>query len=243
MQTKVKHYEFLAQSNGIPRGNVTSEVTDALRQAIVTLAMKPGEVIDKSAICARMGVSRFPISEALARLQAEGLVDIQPQRGTTVSLIRISDVSEYSLIRKAIEAEAVQALVAARIPDIVAHLEDCLAKQRAATEADDREAFHQLDCEFHELLFAAMQFSKVKSIIDTIRANMDRARRLITKPRRLAPTIEEHEAIVAAIAAGDGDAAAHQMRTHIDAVMAEIIAFAQQEPQHFADGEALSGLS
>lgn len=240
MQTKAKHYDFLAQSDGIPRGNVTTEVTDALRQAIVTLAMKPGEVIDKSAISARMGVSRFPISEALARLQAEGLVDIQPQRGTSVSLIRIADVSEYSLIRKAIEAEAVQALVAARIPDIVTKLQECLARQSAAAEADDRETFHQLDCEFHELLFAAMQFSKVKTIIDTIRANVDRARRLITKPRRLGPTIEEHEAIVKAIAAGDGDAAAQQMRAHIDAVMAEIVAFAQQEPQHFADGETLS---
>ncbi len=234
--TKATQYEFLEPEGAIPRGNVTNQVTDALRRAIVALEMKPGEVIDKTAICQRMGVSRFPVSEALGRLQAEGLVDIQPQRGTTVSLVRVADVREYMLIRKAIEAEAVRALVEADPPDIGDELAACIADQKRAAQSDDRDGFHSADCAFHDLLFGAVQFGKVKGIIDNVRANVDRARRLITKPRRLAPTIAEHEVIRAAVVAGDADAAANAMREHIDAVMAEVLLFARAEPQHFADG-------
>jgi DNA-binding GntR family transcriptional regulator len=108
MKIESTPYHFLTGPATPTRGNVTVFVTDTLRQAIVTLALKPGEVLDKGAICDRLGVSRFPVSEALARLQAEGLVDILPQRGSIVSLVKITDVLEYMLIRKALEAEAVR---------------------------------------------------------------------------------------------------------------------------------------
>ena len=111
MKMEAGPYHFLTAPATPTRGNVTVYVTDALRQAIVTLDLRPGEVIDKGAICERLGVSRFPVSEALARLQAEGLVDILPQRGSTVSLVRIADVLEYMLIRKALEAEAVRVVI------------------------------------------------------------------------------------------------------------------------------------
>jgi DNA-binding GntR family transcriptional regulator len=82
MEIDASPYHFLEPLATPSRGNVTAFVTDLLRQSIVTLQLKPGEVIDKTALCDRLGVSRFPVSEALARLQAEGLVDILPQRGT-----------------------------------------------------------------------------------------------------------------------------------------------------------------
>src|SRR5690606_23112586 len=99
MSTAELPYKFLVGAAPPERGNVTASVTSALRHAIVTLALKPGEILDKGAICERLGVSRFPVSEALARLQAEGLVDIMPQRGTMVSRVRIADVVEFMLIR------------------------------------------------------------------------------------------------------------------------------------------------
>lgn len=237
MPTSANPYQFLKPAAATPRGNVTNQVTQELRDAIVRLDMPPGEVIDKTAICARMGISRFPVSDALGRLQAEGLVDIQPQRGTTVSLIRVADVSEYMLIRKAIEAEAVRALMLNKTPDLHQHLDDCLDAQRTAAAENNREKFHQYDCEFHELLFAALQFGKIKSIINSARANVDRARRLINSPRRLALTVSEHEVIYNAIIADQPDKAAAAMRAHIEAVMTELLAFAAREPQHFADGD------
>lgn len=229
-------YHFLERDAGVTRGNVTVHVTNALRRAIVTMAFAPGEVLDKGAICAQLGVSRFPVSEALARLAGEGLVDILPQRGSVVSRIRIGDVSQYMLIRKALEGEAMRAAAIAPPPDLFAEIAANLAGQKAAADAGDRETFHLFDLEFHDILFEALGFDKVRPIIESARANLDRARRMILTPRRLAVTFAEHEAIVAALRQGDGEQAAAAMRRHLDGVMVELLAFARDNPDLFADG-------
>ena len=232
-------YAFLARPTALTRGSVTADVTDVLRQAIVRLELAPGESIDKTAICQQLGVSRFPVSEALARLQAEGLVDIAPQRGSTVSLVRIADVREYMLIRKGLESEALRVFIGRHDRDLIEALHTNMAAQRAAAEQDDAEAFHQLDIEFHDIIYRAMEFTKIKGIIDSARANLDRARWLIVTPRRLALTIAEHQAIFDGILAGNKEQAIAAIRAHVDAVMVELFAFAREHPALFADGASL----
>jgi DNA-binding GntR family transcriptional regulator len=233
-------YKFLVNATPPERGNVTASVTAELRRAIVTLELKPGEVLDKGAICERLGVSRYPVSEALARLQSEGLVEIMPQRGSMVSRVRIGDVVEYMLIRKALESEAIRVLVARHPPGIAEKLESNLAEQARAARHGDRETFHRFDVEFHEILFETMQFSRIRAVIDSARANLDRARLLILDPRRLSATHAEHKAIAEGIAARDADRAVLAMRRHIDKVTGELFAFARTAPDLFADAERLA---
>jgi len=235
-------YKFLLNGATRQRGGVTASVTEQLRQAIVSLELKPGEILDKGALCERLGVSRFPISEALARLQAEGLVEIMPQRGSMVSRVKIGDVVEYMLIRKALESEAVRALVHRRPAGVLKQLEANLGEQTKAANRGDRETFHRYDLEFHEILFSALRFDRIRTIIDSARANLDRARLLIREPRRLTMTQAEHKAIADAIASGDGDRAAAAMRTHIDKVTGELIAFARLQPELFADSERFADM-
>jgi len=239
MRTEAGSYDFLVRPPVLARGSVTADVTSSIRQAIVTLALPPGASIDKTAICAQLGVSRFPVSEALGRLQVEGLVDIAPQRGSTVSLVRIADVREYMLIRKALESEALRVLIGNHDDAVIAALHANMAEQRQAAERDDSEAFHQIDIDFHDIIFRSMRFTKIKSIIDSARANLDRARRMIITPRRLALTIAEHQAIFDGILAGDQAVATKAIRAHIDAVMIELFAFARETPHPFADGDTL----
>lgn len=239
MKTEAATYDFLVRPPVLARGSVTADVTNSIRQAIVTLALPPGATIDKSAICNQLGVSRFPVSEALARLQVEGLVDIAPQRGSTVSLVRIADVREYMLIRKALESEALRVLIGNHDDEVIAALHANMAAQREAAERDDSETFHQIDIDFHDIIFRSMRFTKIKSIIDSARANLDRARRMIITPRRLALTIAEHQAIFDGILAEDQAMATRAIRAHIDAVMIELFAFARDTPDLFADGDTL----
>jgi DNA-binding GntR family transcriptional regulator len=239
MRSAQSPYSFLVRPTSSTRGSVTADVTTAIRQAIVSLALPPGSLIDKSAICEQLGVSRFPVSEALARLQIEGLVDIAPQRGSTVSLVRIADVREYMLIRKGLESEALRVLIGSHDADLTAALHANMAAQREAAERDDAETFHQIDVDFHDIIYRSMRFTKVKGIIDSARANLDRARRLIITPRRLALTIAEHQAIFDGILAGNQDQANKAIRAHIDAVMVELFAFAREHPALFADGNTL----
>ncbi|KKB07537.1 GntR family transcriptional regulator [Devosia chinhatensis] len=236
MKTEAGPYDFLPAAGTFSRGSVTQDVTNTLRQAIVTLALPPGASLDKSAICSQLGVSRFPVSEALARLAEEGLVDIAPQRGSTVSLVRIADVREYMLIRKGLESEALRVLIGKHDDEVIAALHANMAAQREAAGRDDAEAFHQIDVDFHDIIFRRMRLSKVKAIIDRARSNLDRARRLIITPRRLALTIAEHQAIFDGILAADAAQAIAAIRAHIDAVMVELFAFAAERPGLFADG-------
>ncbi len=239
MNNHTSRYSFLVRPPSLTRGSVTAEVTGAIRHAIVTLDLLPGSQIDKTAICAELGVSRFPVSEALSRLQIEGLVDIAPQRGSTVSLIRIADVREYMLIRKGLESEALRVLIGSHDEGLIAALHANLAAQREAAERDDSETFHQIDVEFHDIIYRSMRFTRIKTIIDSARANLDRARRLIITPRRLALTIAEHQAIFDGILAQSETQAIRAMRAHIDAVMVELFAFAREHPDLFADGMTL----
>ena len=75
-------YDFLLPLQRSERGATTERVYGALREAIVQRLLKPGEFIDKNLVCDRLGVSRFPVSEALGRLGAQGFVEVLPQRGT-----------------------------------------------------------------------------------------------------------------------------------------------------------------
>jgi DNA-binding GntR family transcriptional regulator len=163
-----------------------------------------------------------------------------PQRGSMVSRVKIGDVVEYMLIRKALESEAIRVLMARPPGGLVEELERNLAEQARAARKGDRETFHRFDIEFHEILFEAMNFSRIRAVIDSARANLDRARLLILDPRRLTATQAEHKAIADGIAAGDADRAVAAMRKHLDKVTGELLAFARTAPDLFADADRLN---
>jgi DNA-binding GntR family transcriptional regulator len=217
------------------QGGATDRIVEALREAIVTLEIPPGTMLDKVALAARFGVSRFPVSEALNRLKAEGLVEIKPQSGSAVSLIRLADARENMFLRRALEGETVALLARRRHPDFLVEVERNLRYQRSAMEAGDRQGFHRLDLEFHDLLVSAAGFPRVRATVEKARLALDRVRRLLGSPRRHALTFAEHNAIVDAMRKGDAEAARAAMAAHIDSVMDELEEFSEAHPEVFAD--------
>lgn len=214
----------------------TDRVTEALREAIVTLEIPPGAPLDKAVLTARFGVSRFPIAEALNRLKAEGLVEVRPQSGSRVSLLRLADVHETLFLRRALEAEVAERLAGRENEALIGELRRNLRYQKAAAAADDRAGFHRLDIDFHGMLVAAVAYPRVTATVEHAWLALDRARRLLGSPRRHAVTYDEHVAIVEALEAGDPARARAAMAAHIDAVMAELAAFSETHPEVFADG-------
>lgn len=235
MIAKGKSYDFLENIRGEKRGGATARIVEVLRNAIVMHAFEPGAPLDKARLCEKLGVSRFPVSEALARLQDQGLVDIQPQRGTTVSLIKLSDARENMFLRKALETEAVRALSGTLDAAIAAELKANLAAQKEALAEDEKQKFHKLDLAFHDILLSALGFPRVKAAVESARLALDRVRFLLASPSRRVKTVAEHELIVAAIEKRDGDAAAGAMAHHLDQVMKELMSFARREPELFTD--------
>lgn len=195
MFDKRKNYGFLPLLERGPRGNTTEQVERSIRSAIVKLDFTPGEFIDKGAVCARLGVSRFPVSEALARLTAEGLVEILPQRGTRAALIRLAEIKESMLIRRALEAMVAET-AARRLPSsALSALRDNVAAQETAVARGDRSGFYALDLAFHAILVESLELPRVAAVIEASRANIDRVRRLLSSPRRHAVTFAEHRTL------------------------------------------------
>lgn len=223
-------YDFMRPLAPAPRGRTTERVEEALREAVVTLALMPGAFIDKASVCERLGVSRFPVSAALDRLAAEGLVEILPQRGTRVAPIRMADVRQSMLIRRALEAAVVEEVSRVVDAGTLAALEANLAAQERAVAGRDRRRFHALDLVFHDRIVGALGFDRARGAIDGARAGLDRVRRLLASPRRHALTFAEHRLILAALAARDPLAARRAMEAHLDAVMVELVDFAAAHP-------------
>ena len=226
-------YDALQKIKVGERGSLTDAVEQTLREAIVTLVLEPGMMIDKMAVCDRMGVSRFPVSAALARLAHAGLVEVLPQRGTRVKPIALDDIRQHLFIRSALEVEAVRGVALMHDQATLDALALNLDEQRKAVSSGQRLAFHALDLAFHEILLDAVNLPRVKEIVAVSRNALDRARQLLASPERLVHTLDEHECIFEAIRDGKADAAAKAMHGHLDEVVAELRRSAKERPDLF----------
>src|SRR5205823_12619213 len=156
--TRKSPYAFLPLLARQGRGGTVQRVQDVIRDAIVRLELPPGTAIDKAALCARLGVSRFPVSEALGRLAAEGFVEVLPQRGTRVARIDMDDCHQAMFIRRTLEIEAIRTIAPSADATLLAKLERNLREQEAVLADENSVRFHELDLELHEALLAFLGF-------------------------------------------------------------------------------------
>src|SRR5437764_2678790 len=205
--TRKSPYAFLPILPRQGRGGTVQRVQDVIRDAIVRLDLPPGAIIDKAALCARLGVSRFPVSEALGRLAVEGFVEILPQRGTRVARIDLADCRQAMFIRRALETEAARAIAPRADAALLSAIEKNLREQEGALGIDYSTRFHQLDLEMHELLLDFLGYDRVKHAVDAARGSLDRARLFMCTPQRQLSTFGEHKAIVGGLKKRDPAAA------------------------------------
>jgi DNA-binding GntR family transcriptional regulator len=228
-------YPFLSALARGPRGHRTRQVQDAIRAAIVGLALLPGEFIRKGAICARLRVSRVPLSEALENLADEGFVETVPHRGTRVCRIDITSCRQAMLVRRALEGEAMRLLAPRADRRLIARLEDNLRHQDIAVKQADATSFARRDFAFHDLLMSELGYRRVKGVVESARAKLDRAREfLLRDPERQLRNYLDHLAIVDALKRHDAAAAQRAMTRHIDTAMREIETRGAENPEIFA---------
>ena len=197
-------------------GSKAERVYAHLRRRIRELGLPPGAPIRKEEIALGLGVSRAPVSEAIARLAEEGLVEVFPQHGSFVAPIRAADVRESLFIRTALETEAMRRLAPIADASLVARLEANLVDQQNALAAGDLPQFYDLDESLHSQLFAAVENPRALRLLDAARAPLDRVRRLaLPEEGRPDATFAEHKGLVDAIRSGDGEFAAAAMRAHL----------------------------
>ncbi|MCC2103866.1 MAG: GntR family transcriptional regulator [Hyphomicrobiales bacterium] len=216
------------------RTSKADQVYTEIKEAILSGALAPGGAIDKLALCAKLGVSRFPVTAAINRLAFERLVVIEPQHGSFVAKIAANDVREWMMIRRALEAE-IAAEAARGLPaDAQREIERNLRYQQAAAEAGDVAGFYVLDVEFHKLIVDGLALRHAREILDGLRSHLERVRRIaLSPPGRLPSAHAEHKRIFEAILSGKGADAAVAMRAHLDETTATFERIAVQNPENF----------
>lgn len=112
----------------------------ALRHAIVTSALKPGERLNVEQLAEQLGVSLTPVRGAIQRLATEGLVNIHPRSGTFVASLSLQDIEETFQIRAALEGLAAELAATALSPGDLRKLKDLhKALRKPLRGQDDRE--------------------------------------------------------------------------------------------------------
>lgn len=187
-----------------------------LRRRIRELELQPGSRLHKNEIALEFGVSRAPVSEAIAWLAEEGLVDVYPQSGSFVSPIRPEDVREALLIRTGLEVEAVRRVTQMADAGLLQRLDENLEAQTAAVRANDMALLDDLDEGFHAIIIAAINSPRSQRLLDSARALLDRPRfHALPEGGRPHATVAEHRRIADAIRTGDAELAGAAMRVHI----------------------------
>lgn len=216
-------------------GSLANRVYLALKEAILCIAFRPGEILRKGEICAALGVSRSPVSEAVVRLAAEGLVDVVPQSGTFVARFSMAEIREGAFIREAIELAAVERVAEIVTEEQLAELRRNLRVQEALVADGDHAGFYKLDGEMHGMILSFTGYRRLQQVSETAWLHVNRARQLVLPvPGRVAATLAEHRAIVAALEARDPERARAATRAHLGQLLTYLEPLERERPDLFS---------
>ena len=152
----------------------------------------------------------------MARLAAEGLVDVVPQAGTFVARLSMAEIREGAFLREAIELAAMERVAERITDDQLALLRRNLPCRRRWWPMATFRAFIAMDAAMHELILSFTGFPQLAQVAETAWVHVNRARQLILPvPGRVQPTLDEHQAILAALEARDPDGGAGGGAAHL----------------------------
>lgn len=204
-------------------------VVEALREAIGSGALKPGQRIVEQDLAEQLGVSRLPIREAIRQLEHEGLIESIPHKGAVVATVGERDIREMFSLRDALETLAAELVAQRASPDEVHRLQAIVDQMRVESERRDFERLFEIDTEFHTQLCTFSrhgrlvkhwnlvygQWQALDSLMDEapILAGLPDEHPIILTLRDFA---RSHQAIVDAIRVGDVDSARAAMQAHME---------------------------
>ena len=216
-----------------PTGDRLSDgVYTELSEAIRSLELPPGTKLSEPTLAARLGVSRVPVREAIARLADQRLVTVTPQVGTRVAPILMSEVENACFIRSSLEAGALRQAIARGQgrrgePGLesgldLAELRGILASNRAFFDAGDADGFFATDELLHQSVFALAGVPQVWDVVRGVKVHLDRLRHLhLPHVMASSDVIDEHTQIVEALERGDAEGGEAVIRRHASRIIAD----------------------
>ncbi len=200
-------------------GNISlaEEVTEILRNRILTGEYKMGEKLTESRIAAELKVSRTPVRDAFRQLETEQLIEYIPNRGCFARGFNQDDMEDIYAVRRAVEELAIRWVVAKVDDQGILKLKNQLEKMHFYTLNNSYEKLLQANEEFHKLIYRMTESRFIVQVLKTYQDYVHRARKETLKKEEDLPAIyREHEAIYHGIAARDEEAAVRAVGEHLD---------------------------
>ena len=205
----------MEEKNYKSRGEMVGET---LKQEILDLRLKPGQMISENDVCDRFGVSRTPVREALRRLQEQGFVETVPYRGTYVTLLSLDNIKQMIYMRVAVETMVLRDFIAVQSPMVMEDIRHQIAKQQALIQEKDfePEQFYRMDAKMHSIWFTAVRRQKLWEMLQAQQLHYTRFRMLdfITETD-FTRIIGEHKELFGLIEARDERGVEASLKEHL----------------------------
>jgi DNA-binding GntR family transcriptional regulator len=199
------------------REPLTSTVAERLRDQIIRGEIPEGAQLRQHAIAAQFRVSRIPVREALRQLDAEGLINIIPNRGAIVPALSPKDVEELFTIRTLLEPEVLKLSIPHLTPGDFAHAEALLNQYVDELETKDQvPAWGRLNWQFHSTLYSRANRPHLMSSIRNVNNRVERYSCLqLDFGERMKRVNQEHAKILELCRKRETSAACTLLRQHI----------------------------
>jgi DNA-binding GntR family transcriptional regulator len=216
--------------NGMPaRMQLWENVLSLLRQAIVSGALPPGTHLLETDLAKEMGVSRWPVRQAVTRLEQEHLVVTYPNRGAYVIGFSIDHIREIYALRRLLELYAVKEATKRLTPTYLDQLGALARQMGECAMREDADAMSAADMEFHRLLLRVAGSERLRQMWELLSAPA-RALLIISAPRDqdLARGIlQRHDTLLNALATRDPETIEAAFSAHLNAAEERAIRFLQ----------------
>ena len=190
------------------------KVYELVKEKIMNLEIKPGEIVTDGKIANLLNVSRTPVRDALRRLEFEGFLISVYGRGWKVYSLFLEDIEQIIDIKISLETKILREAAECNEDSKRASLKKALKEMKKATETSDSDAWRKANTEFHKVILDMCKNKRAARII----ANMNQQYYRVVAVLLPIGSTKEHEAIASAVLAGDGDTAEHLMRIHLENV-------------------------
>lgn len=215
--------------------NLDDVVYQLLRERILRYDFAPGERLDLSELESSLAISRTPLKNALTKLEAEGLVDIQARRGTFVMPVNGEKLDEAYKIRSAFELYVALCLFKYLTPDDNAFFQDIRQKMNDLAEAHDWQPiiydYLQLDQQFHERLVERGGPHRMLQMFQQMNVHMQVARIVHSfQPRDFEAMHFEHEQIFEALEDPTSQRLNAALLNHLEASRMRALKYSQETP-------------
>lgn len=197
------------------KGRLHVATVEALRQMIVSGALKPGQKLREQELCDRLGVSRTPLREALRTLAAQGLVTLSQNRGAEVAALSLDDITALFDVVSTLEALAARLACKASTDEEVAEIAALHEQMRSHHERGELPEYFVLNQRIHRAIIEAARNPVLLDVWERMAPRVERAKYLPNlHGQRWHAAMREHEAMVAALQKRDGESLAALMRQH-----------------------------